>query len=301
MKNWKWIAAIAAIVGFFYAITFIGAGGGPVTVGIKGTIFKVLDLRRDPDRRFPVVNPQRALPEDGAILCSWDRDRFLHFYPFQTPGGYDVAFLDPDGKVLEIKPLRVTSGDFYEEPGITSGVEARKAIFLPEGTATKLKLAPGDQVRLSSALAAPGEPMPMIRVGGHPLHVEVCDRKLLRGRGLMHRPRMSKDEGMLFMYPVAEAGLSYYMRNTLISLDIAYFDDKGALVNVRPTERAKNPAAEGAGILAPADGPAQFVLEVSFGWFQERGLTDAEGKPLKPVLMEISDDLRRRARESETR
>jgi len=303
MRRWKWIAAIGASAAFLYGITFIGAKPAPPTVGIKGAIFRVIDLRYDPDRRFPVVKPEKSLPEDGAILCSWDRDRYLHFFPVHAPGGYDVAFLDADGKILEIQALRSSSVDFLEDAGVSSNVQARRAIFLAEGTATKMKLAIGDVVRIPSALASGAEPMPVIKVDGHALHVEVMERAWQRNRGLMHRPTMSKDEGMLFMYPqpMSNPFLSFYMRNTLMSLDIAYFDDQGKLLNVRPTQRAKNPAVDGANIQAPAIGPAQFVLEVPIGWFQERGLIDADGKPVKPVTMELTADLLRRARQAEGR
>ena len=301
MNRWKWIAAVGASAAFLYALTFIGAKSPPPTVGIKESIFRVIDLRRDPDRRFPVVMPQSPLPADGAILCSWDRDRYLHFFPVHAKSGYDVAFLDPAGKILEIQTLRSGAVDFLEDRGVSSNVEARRAIFLPEGTATNLKLAIGDVVRIPAALASGADPMPVLRIEGHSLHVEVMERAWQRNRGLMHRPFMSKDEGMLFMYPKAEQGLSFYMRNTLMSLDIAYFDDQGKLLNVRPTEKAKNPAVEGPNIQAPAAGAAQFVLEVPFGWFQEHGLSDAEGKPLKPVTLELPPELRRAARQAEGR
>jgi len=298
MKRWILPLVAVAIAGAI-AWPFVFGGG---TVEVKGRSFSVehrISDTGDLSRDVPTRN-RAALEAGQAILCSWDRDRYLYFWSDGSKAGFDVAFLDAAGKVLQtgrINPFKGRGSDLDDE-GLASQAEARRALFLPEGTVESLSLSVGDTVALSSDLArAKPEPMTSINILGKSVLVEVVDTGKRRSRGLMHRPSMSKDEGMLFLYPKEQSSpyLSFYMRNTLMSLDIAYFDASGKLVNVVPTARAENPGTKGAAITAPAQGAAQYVLEVPYGWFRDNGFTDDKGKPAKPVSFEVTEDLRRRA------
>ncbi|HZN63333.1 MAG TPA: DUF192 domain-containing protein [Planctomycetota bacterium] len=302
MKRWI-LPAVAVLLAGAIAWPFIFGGG---TVEVKGKSFVVEHRLLDdgPMSRFAPTRNRGALPAGSSILCSWDRDRYLYFWSDGAKAAFDVAFLDAAGKVLQVGRLRPFSGrDFCDDAGLASTVEARRALFLPEGTTDDVRLAAGDTVSLSSDLTgAKPEPMPVIKVGGLEVRAELVETYRGRQRGLMHRPMMSKDEGMLFAYPKEQSSpyLSFYMRHTLMPLDIAFFDGKGRLVNAVPTERAANPATEGSGIHSAAQGPARFVLEMPIGWFREKGLTDDKGKPVKEVLMELPDILRARADKAES-
>lgn len=294
MKRWILPAAAIALAAVI-AWPFIFGGA---TVDVKGKSFSVEHRIVDDgplSRRYPTAR-RGALAAGTAILCSWDRDRYLHFSNEGSSGTFDVAFLDAGGKVLDLRRMRPPRAiDPLEDEGVSSNVEARRALFLPEGSTENLGLAIGDTVTLSSDLAgAKPEAMPMIKVGGKMIHVEISETLRQRARGLMHRPKMSKDEGMLFIYRSSRTGLSYYMRNTLMSLDIAYFDGNGKLVNAASTLKSDNPATQGSRVNAPADGSAQFVLEMPYGWFRENGLADDRGKPLKDAAMEISETIRKK-------
>ena len=182
----------------------------------------------------------------------------------------------------------------FSELGVTSKIEARHALLLASQVPSV-----GDTVLFSDAIAArKPDPMPAIKVGGHVVHVETSHTLDQRQRGLMHRPRLSKDDGMLFLYP-HEDERSFWMKNTLIALDIAYFDARGNLVNVWRMKPAADPARDGGDLKAPSAAPARFVLEVNYGWFDARGLIDAEGKPTRPVLLEAPDSVRRLADQAE--
>ncbi|HEY3226609.1 MAG TPA: DUF192 domain-containing protein [Planctomycetota bacterium] len=302
MRRWILPAMAIGLAALIILPFVLGAGGG--TVEVKGTTFAVEHLLSDdsePSRRSPVAR-RPTLPPGQAILCSWDHDRFMYFFSDEATGVFDVAFLDAGGKVLDVRRLRSHRGDFREDAGVSAKVEARRALFLPEGAADNLGLVAGDTVRLSSDLAsAKPDPMPVVKVAGHEVRVDVSATGWLRNRGLMHRPKMSKDEGMLFVYPKTEPSLSFYMRNTLMPLDIAYFNEQGRLVSVHPTQIADDPARNGAGIMARAGGPAQFALEVPIGWFQDRKLTDEHGRPLKDVTLELPDKIRRTASSAENK
>jgi hypothetical protein len=241
-------------------------------------------LERDPARRYP---------RGPGVLCSWDRDRYLHFFSTDSPKICDVVFLDEAGRVVEVASLAA-----FSEVGITSKVESRHALFLAADAIKNDGLQVGDPVAFSPEITAGKiDPMPVIKVGGHAIHVETSHLLAERQRGLMHRPRLSKDDGMLFLYSSADER-SFWMKNTLISLDIAYFDADGRLLNVARMKAAADPAM-GGDLRAPSAGAARFVLEVNYGWFDARGLIDTDGKPKGTVQLDLPDSLRQLANEAE--
>ena len=94
--------------------------------------------------------------------------------------------------------------------------------------------------------------------------VEIADTDAERQRGLMERTALAEDAGMLFVYD-REQLLSFWMRNTLIPLSIAYIGTEGRIVDIQdmqPLDETPHPSAE----------PAQYALEVNQGFFEERGV-----------------------------
>lgn len=98
--------------------------------------------------------------------------------------------------------------------------------------------------------------------------VEIAQTPRQWSFGLMHVPSMPAGQGMLFMFPDM-APRSFWMKNTLIPLDMLFFDDEGGLVsairNVPPlsTESRRSGAN------------ARFVLELNGGTMDARGITGA--------------------------
>ena len=72
----------------------------------------------------------------------------------------------------------------------------------------------------------------MIKISfdGHMLLAEVALRPEDRVQGLMHRPNLSENSGMLFVYENA-AHLSFWMKNTFIPLSVAFISDNRRILD----------------------------------------------------------------------
>jgi uncharacterized protein len=98
------------------------------------------------------------------------------------------------------------------------------------------------------------------------VRVEIADDALERARGLMYRTALAEDRGMLFVYP-GEEHRSFYMKNTLIPLSIAFMDSEGRIVDIQDMK----PLDDDLPHYVSAE-PAQYALEVNRGFFEERGV-----------------------------
>jgi uncharacterized protein len=63
------------------------------------------------------------------------------------------------------------------------------------------------------------------------LKVEIARTPAERQRGLMHRRSLAPRAGMVFAYPTDVRG-GFWMKNTLIPLDIAFSDRTGRIVRI---------------------------------------------------------------------
>ena len=113
-----------------------------------------------------------------------------------------------------------------------------------------------------------GEPLEPLTVvtdtGEHRFMVEIADDDAERQRGLMERPPLADDRGMLFQFPdVAERG--FWMHNTPSSLDIIYIDPYGRIVSIAERVTPNSDA------IIPSNGPAAGVLEIRAGRADEIG------------------------------
>ena len=90
-------------------------------------------------------------------------------------------------------------------------------------------------------------------------NVEVVRSERDIRRGLMYRTHLPQGSGMLFLFK-KEKFQSFWMKNTLISLDMIFIRGKmtvaGVVANTKPRTKMNNSV--------PA--PSQFVLEMNAGW-----------------------------------
>ncbi|QJR20604.1 DUF192 domain-containing protein [Pelagibacterium halotolerans] len=120
---------------------------------------------------------------------------------------------------------------------------------------------------LAPALAQDGEDVAVINSGDQSFTftVEIADTPEETARGLMFREELAPDAGMLFDF-VEERPASFWMQNTLISLDMLFIKADGEIVRIHenavPMDTTPIPSGE----------PIRFVLEIPGGRSAELGL-----------------------------
>lgn len=89
-----------------------------------------------------------------------------------------------------------------------------------------------------------------------------------RANGMMFRRNLSENEGMFFVFEKPEI-LSFWMKNTLIPLDIIFIDSDRRIINIKkmalPCEKDPCP-------LFSSGAPAQYVLEIGGGLSDKFGI-----------------------------
>ncbi len=142
--------------------------------------------------------------------------------------------------------------------------EARDTPFPPAGR--------GRKVTDVEAKDYVGPTLPRARVlledasgGVHRVDVEVAATPEARTRGLMWRQELPAGQGMLFVFPEEEVQ-SFWMRNTLIPLDMLFIDSAGKIVGVVENAQPRTLTSRSVGL------PGRYVLEVPGGWSRAQGL-----------------------------
>jgi uncharacterized protein len=100
----------------------------------------------------------------------------------------------------------------------------------------------------------------------HVFNVEIADTPETTSRGLMFRRELAPDAGMLFDF-LDERPVSFWMRNTLIPLDMLFIRAGGEVAKIHanaiPHDETPIPSGE----------PVRFVLEIPGGRAAELGIS----------------------------
>ncbi len=128
--------------------------------------------------------------------------------------------------------------------------------------------------------AAPPPPVPRALVdaagGTVAVRVEVARTPQTRERGLMNRPRLDADAGMVFVFERSEPH-AFWMKNTLLPLDMLFIGDDGrvrAIVERKPLTLE----ADDGGV------DSRYVLEVNAGWCKQHGVKVGDKVRFENVL-----------------
>lgn len=132
----------------------------------------------------------------------------------------------------------------------------------------------GSEVMQVSALTAQGDV--------YAFEVDIADDSEERMRGLQNVSQLSDDEGMWFVFD--EPGVrSFWMKDTLISLDMIFVDENLKILNVVhavPPCIAEDPEQLDCPLYF-SEGDAQYVLELRGGVAEKNGLLP--GDSVKPL------------------
>ena len=102
------------------------------------------------------------------------------------------------------------------------------------------------------------------------IQVEVADTPQEREKGLMHREELAENRGMLFVFP-EEDRRGFWMKNTLIPLDMMFIDSNGKILNIEKAYPEPNTSDEDLKTYR-SDGEAKYVIEVNLNFTDRKGI-----------------------------
>jgi uncharacterized membrane protein (UPF0127 family) len=109
--------------------------------------------------------------------------------------------------------------------------------------------------------------------------VEIARTEPERARGLMFRERMGAEEGMVFLFE-EEGSYPFWMKNTLIPLDMIWLDRGRRIVHIAhsvpPCKADPCPSY-------PHEGAALYVVEVNAGFAKKHGVKVGDSLEFKGV------------------
>ena len=97
------------------------------------------------------------------------------------------------------------------------------------------------------------------------IDIEIADNDYERQLGLMNRNKMDENQGMLFIFPEQEK-LSFWMRNTLIPLDMIFVNDQKKIVTIHKDTKTLSDQSY------PSSEPAKYVVEVLAGFTDKHNI-----------------------------
>jgi uncharacterized membrane protein (UPF0127 family) len=108
------------------------------------------------------------------------------------------------------------------------------------------------------------------------LYVAVADTAQEQQKGLMGVEILPADEGMAFVFdePVDS---TFWMKDTLIPLSIAFVDESGRVIGVRGMRPCEADPCPTYGI----DEPYVLAIEANLGWFDRAGIEGGDHAELK--------------------
>lgn len=101
------------------------------------------------------------------------------------------------------------------------------------------------------------------------IDVELAENDEERMQGMMYRKSMDDEKGMLFIFQ-REEPQSFWMKNTIIPLDIMYVNSKKEIVKIH---KNTTPFSESS---LPSEKPATYVVEVSGGFTDRYGVKEGD-------------------------
>lgn len=112
--------------------------------------------------------------------------------------------------------------------------------------------------------------------GRYRFDIELAETPAQQAQGLMFREKMAPDAGMLFIYDRPQPA-SFWMKNTLIPLDMIFIGTDGRIVNIH-----QNAVPQSLDAVNSA-GPVKAILEINGGMSTRLGIR-AGDRVLYPIF-----------------
>jgi uncharacterized protein len=108
------------------------------------------------------------------------------------------------------------------------------------------------------------------------LYVDVADQAEERRQGLMGIENLPAEEGMAFVFeePVST---TFWMKDTLIPLSIAFVDEEDRVIGVRDMQPCEADPCPSYGV----DQPYVLAIEANLGWFEDHGIQAGDQAELR--------------------
>ena len=108
------------------------------------------------------------------------------------------------------------------------------------------------------------------------LYVDIADETEEQRRGLMGVEHLPADQGMAFVFEEA-VDSTFWMKETLIPLSIAFVDENGLVIGVRDMEPCQVGPCPSYGVAAPY----LLAIEANLGWFAEHSIEAGDKAELR--------------------
>jgi len=119
----------------------------------------------------------------------------------------------------------------------------------------------------------------VVRVGDAYARVEVAADPQKRAAGLSGRDEISRDEGMLFIFP--EPGRpSFWMKGTTAALSVAFINPEGRISEIQDMKPLTK-------VCHKPRSPCIMALEMPAGWFERNGVREGDPVALPAELTAI--------------
>ncbi len=214
------------------------------------------------------ARPLGKLSGDG-VLYAYPRDRALGIDHTTATGPVDIVLLDSQKRVLRVGVSVPPSSS--RRVSLAPRLHRYALVLPPEGS-RRSGLAPGVQVSFSLPEGARARRV-LTPVKILPLHrppVRVLAELALTGpertMGLMWRRSLPALGGMLFRFE-RSSRLVFWMKNTLISLDMIFINDDFRVTGVVHRARPRDERGLGVG-----NALSRYVLEVPAGFARRHGV-----------------------------